>query len=91
MANELEKDPMVIDTASPNVIITDRLRIKSIRWVYEGASAGDNVEVQDAAGNTIWETVASGANYSESELIEQDVTGLIILTLAGGKLYITLA
>jgi len=91
MANVFSGLRWIIDTASPLMVTTERIKVKGIRWVYEGATAGDNCVVQDADGNVLWETVAAGVNYSEAELLEDWwETGFKVPTLAGGRLIITL-
>ena len=87
MSNDLTGDPYIIDTAAATVLSTNNLYIKSIRWVG-GTTAGHTAIIQDQTGNVIWSSVASGANYVESEIIEQWINGLIVPTLASGVLYI---
>lgn len=87
MANDLTQDPYIIDTAAADVLSTNKLYIKSIRWVG-GTTAGHTAVVRDQQSNTIWSSVASGANYVESEIIEQWIDGLIVPTLASGVLYV---
>jgi len=72
---------------------SETIRIKSIRWVG-ATTAGHAAEVQDGGGEIIWSSLASGANYVESDLIENIHThwvGLKVPTLASGKLYIEYA
>ena len=87
MANDLTQDPLIIDTAAATVLSTNNLYIKSIRWVG-ATTAGHTAIIHDQASNVIWSSVASGANYVESEIVEQWVNGLIVPTLASGVLYI---
>lgn len=87
MANDLTADPYIIDAAAATVLSTINLYIKSIRWVG-GTTAGHTAIIHDKNSNVIWSSVASGANYVESEIIEQWVDGLIVPTLASGVLYI---
>lgn len=87
MSNDLTQDPYIIDTAAATVLSTDNLYIKSIRWVG-GTTAGHTAIIHDQKSNIIWSSVASGANYVESEIIEQWIDGLIVPTLASGVLYI---
>lgn len=87
MANDLTGDPYIIDTAAATVLSTINLFIKSIRWVG-GTTAGHTAVIQDQKGNVIWTSEASGANYVESEIIEQWIDGLIVPTLTSGVLYI---
>lgn len=87
MANDLTADPWIIDTAATTVLSTNQIYVKSIRWVG-ATTAGHTAIVQDQKGNVIWSSVASGANYVESEIIEQWINGLIAPTLASGVLYV---
>lgn len=80
-------DPIIIEVASAAILFSSRLYIKSIRWVG-GTTAGHTAVIQDQKGNVIWASEASGANYVESEIIEQWIDGLIVPTLASGKIYI---
>lgn len=90
MANDISADPWIIDTAAATVLSTNMLNIKSIRWVG-ATTAGHTAIIHDKDSNVIWSSVASGANYVESEIVEQWVHGLIVPTLASGVLYIQLA
>lgn len=95
MANDLTKNPMKVDTAGAGAIIAagTRLRIKGIRWVG-ATTAGHTAVVQTAAGAPIWNSVASGANYVEADILENihaHWDGLTVPTLASGILWIELA
>jgi len=93
MANDLTRNPLVIDTASGTALTTDARRIKKIRWV-NGTTAGHQVILQDQYGNLFWESRAAGADYVE----ESDFTfnksnsavlsGIKVPTLDSGKLEI---
>jgi hypothetical protein len=90
MANQTTANPWRLDT--PATITTDRVRVAKLRWVAEGASAGDNVVVSDSAGRVFWEAVASGANQtSESDQFHGragDVEGFVLTTIQAGHLYV---
>src|SRR6266851_3872882 len=94
MANIFLKTPplWVIDTPGATILSTDMLRVKSVSWV--GATTATHAAtLQDAAGNVVWTSLASGANYVERDLIEhapgrQGWNGLQCPTLASGKLYV---
>jgi len=93
MANDLTVNPLIIDTPGAGVLLTGKLYPKSVRVVDEGGSAGDNYIITDKNGVVKWETVATGANYSDAEFINKKMVpwdGLIVPTLAGGTLYIEL-
>lgn len=90
MANLLTGQPWKLDT--PGIITVDRVRIGKLRWVAEGASAGDNVVLSDAAGRVFWEATASGANADiESDTFDGragDCQGVTLTTINSGKLYL---
>lgn len=66
------------------------LGIKNIRWVG-ATTAGHACVIQDADGVTYWESLASGANYVESDLAERHwQKDFQVTTLASGRLYIYL-
>ena len=91
MANTFANQRWLIDTASAAMVTIEKIKVKAIRWVYEGASAGDNCVVQDASGNVLWESSATGVNFIDSDLIEDWWhDGFKVPTLAGGRLVITL-
>lgn len=97
MANARHNHWIIIDTASGSAVNLDKLLVNKIRWVG-GATAGDRAVVQDAAGNTFWESVATGVNYVECDDFSTHghrssgrlLNGLIVPTLGSGKLYIYL-
>lgn len=92
MANDLTTNPWVIDTASASVLSSMLMRVKTVRWVG-ATTAGHKATIKDRNGKVMWDSVAAGANYVESELIE-DITswdGIAVTALDSGKLYITLA
>jgi len=96
MANDFTGNPWIVDTAAATDLTvtafgqSTRIKLKSIRWSAEVAAAGNNAVVQDAAGRKIWEGTATGANYSESEMVEHWVSGLVVPTLDAGTLFLTL-
>jgi hypothetical protein len=93
MANDLTKNPWLIDTPGATTLTTERLYVKGVRWV--GAStAGHQAVIQDRNSRVVWESVASGADHVESDLIETPDAGwdgMKVPTLQSGKLYIELA
>ncbi len=88
MANDLTTNPIRIDT-TVGASHAFRLYIKSIRWV-DAAAADDDVVITNTAGATIWEAVATAVNYSEEDLIERWVDGIIVTTLSAGVIWIEL-
>lgn len=82
--------PVVVSVASPNAIKTETFNITKIRWVG-GSTAGHQALVYDNLGNPKFATVATGANYVESESFEVQplaCVGLVVPTLDSGTLYI---
>ena len=88
MANDLSRNPWFLDTVG--VITTDKIRVKSLRWYAKAASAGDDIQVEDNNGEIIWISVASGANYTEAELLESDCDGFELAVIDAGILYVRL-
>lgn len=86
MANDLSRNPWSLDTAA--VITTDKVRVKSLRWYTKSATAGDDISVEDAHGEKIWESVADGSNYVEAQLIEEDFEGFELAVIDSGVLYV---
>ena len=91
MANNITISPLVIDTAAATAITTGTFKINMIRWVSTSASAGDSAVVQNAASNTLWASLAAGANHiDETSFTRKPLifVGLIVPTLTSGTLYL---
>jgi hypothetical protein len=88
MANQLTGNPIIIDTPGAGVLLTQALDIMMIKWVSASGVAGHLAVVQDKNGVVKWKSVCNGANYSESDFIDCDSSGLIVPTLGSGELYI---
>jgi hypothetical protein len=91
MANDLTKNPWIIDTPSALGLTELVLKVKSLRWVG-ATTAGHECVVQDGKGRVRWTSVADGANFVDSDLVEQEDAGwpgLIVPTLDSGTLYLT--
>lgn len=87
----------ILDTAHASNLLRSTLApdlpqvmgVKNIRWVG-ATTAGHACIIQDADGVVLWESLASGANYVESDLTERVWRKDIKLpTLGSGRLYIT--
>lgn len=89
MANDITGRTWLLDTAE--AVWTGKVKIKSIRWVSESASAGNNVVVNDTAGNRIWSSVASGANFVDSDVLDAWFDGVTVATLDSGYLEVAIA
>ena len=79
---------VTVTTAGATDVAPGSLRLHSIRW-REATTAGHTCVVTDAAGVTLWESVAGGANYvEESDLLKKwpnGVNGLKVSTLESGE------
>ena len=93
MANDLTKNPWVVDTASGTAILTSFANVRSIQWVSPTSSVGDEAVVADQTGTVFWRKRAQGANtVYESEFVGfkgREMNGLLVPTLSSGTLYIT--
>src|SRR3990167_7265739 len=96
MANNLGGNPWIVDTAAATDLTvtafgqSTRIKIKSIRWSAEGAAAGNNAIVQDAAGRKIWGGWAAGSDYSDAGRVGDWVSGRVVRTMDAGTVFITL-
>lgn len=89
MANNLTKNPIIIDTTTGATILKN-LQIDGIRWIG-GTTAGHRATITDPAGMTIFDSVATAANYTDESIIPQYWRGGFIVTVLGsGILYIYL-
>lgn len=71
MANNLDVNPMRIDTASSTILMTEPIKVKSIRVTNEGViAAGDAYEIQDVNNNVLWKGDTAGDNFNEEVLLE---------------------
>lgn len=87
MANLLDQNPWVLDTAGGGVIVVGKVFPRTIRWVG-ATTAGHQVVIQDSNGKVVWASEAAGANYVESDRVEIAWDGLDLVTLGSGKVYI---
>lgn len=88
MPNVFQEHIWILDTQSSDPVTTDDVFIDAIRWVAEGAAAGSNVILTNAAGQVVWESVATGVNYVEESRVPVLSRGLIVDTLDSGTLYL---
>ncbi len=66
--------------------ITEVIKVDKIVWF--GASSGASLLITNTVGDTIFQTVASVNNYSETIDINKKMTGIIILTMNSGTVHI---
>jgi hypothetical protein len=86
MADNTNGNPWYFDTTG--VKATGQLGVTWIKWISPSANAGDLALVQDSAGNTIFDSVASGGNYESLTRYEKRYTGLNVVTLSSGRLQV---
>ena len=90
MANALEGNIWLLDTASTTTVVESRrCWIKSIEW--DGATtAGHTYVIKDKNSKLIAQSTAAGANNEDVRLIEDWHDGFIMHTLGSGKLIVRL-
>lgn len=94
MANDLTKNPWVLDTAGATSTFTGPVYINRMRFVP--AAAGDDLTVTDKNGNTIWQltnVLADGIAGSEEIDLRGNppYQGFILSVIGGGTLYVWIA
>jgi hypothetical protein len=79
----------VVEVTGTGTLTTNVWAMARIRWVSATAAAADTCVVTDTAGNIIFESQATGADWSdEVEMSKVPPTlGIVILTLTSGHLY----
>ena len=98
MALELNGNTIIVESADAgSTEITaqiygkqSRVFVKAIRWISPSAVAGHSAVVTDADGRRVWKADATASHYSESEMFERWIQGLVVPTLSSGELNITL-
>ena len=65
----------------------DTVKISYLRWV-NATNADDVLDVQDTKGNTIFPSVADGANFLDICPIFDMIKGINVVTMDSGTLYI---
>ena len=99
MANDLSKNPWVVDTASATAILTSWAAVAQIQWIG-ATTAGHEAIIQDQDGRVLWRRLAQGANQNFETVYAEagqhggrgrNVNGLLVPTLGSGILYITFA
>lgn len=92
MANDLTKNPWVVDTAGSANLSTAYANVRSISWVG-GTTAGHEARVTDSNGTIFWRRLATGANYNADTEFQgrrgRWMQGLRVPNLDSGTLYIT--
>jgi hypothetical protein len=94
MANDLTKNPWVIDTAGATSTWTGPVYIQKIRWVP--AAAGDDLVINDKNGEEIF-SVTNALTGGVAGTIKEDFIGMPpyhgfnVATIGGGTLYVYVA
>lgn len=87
MANVLKGRIWIIDTAGATPIWLGRIKIKSIEWRNPGVIA-DTAVIQRSDGTEQFNFRCEVANQSQFRIVEDWIDGMIVPTLASGKLYV---
>lgn len=78
-----------IDTPGPGLLYPESVMIEDVRWVSPLGVAGHRVEITDAQGFVLWESVVDQPNYVERDVVEQlALGGYVVPTLQSGAIYI---
>lgn len=92
MANALTTNPWKLDTANTSTVLsTNRLMPSHLVWV--GATAGNDLILKDAAGNTKFVAKAVTASDEYNHLLDDNPNGwdgLIAHTIGSGTVYLYL-
>ena len=65
----IQTDKPIIKMTAATDSISGLVAITSIRWVSKTATAGDDLLIVDAEGDTILEAIADGANFEREYLV----------------------
>lgn len=79
----------VVEVTGTGTLTTNVWALARIRWVSDLAGAGDKCIVKDTKGNIIFESEATGADWSDEVEMGKvpPILGIVIDTLASGRLY----
>jgi hypothetical protein len=64
------------------------VNVSYLHWISKNALAGDDLLILDGDGNTVWEEVADGANFSKIHILRHSVKKLKVQTMDSGTLYV---
>ena len=91
---KLATNPWYVDESTSYDLCTGQfLSLDRLRWIG-GTTAGHSLLVVDSGSNVIWESLASGANYVEETVIDEDAvprgrrTGFRVATMQSGRLLV---
>ena len=88
MSNNTSRNPWAMDSVDTTGVSTEGFPLKMVRWVSKSASAGDDAEVQDENGRTIWISVANASNYVEQSPLMVNAVTIKIPQVDSGTLYL---
>lgn len=90
MSNVLTFPVYKIDTVGTIIAADKPVKLNGVRWVGTSTTAaGDAVEIRDGRGNTVWQTVATGAYYVEADTPAiRHFMGMVVATLNSGTLFL---
>lgn len=88
MANVIINSPLwVLDTAAQIAPRGVQIRLRGVSWIGAG-SAGDSLVIKDTNGCTVWESVATGANFVDRDAPSFTMDGFVLATITSGRLYV---
>lgn len=78
----------IITMGAQSDALTGEVDIDYIAWVSKGASADDDLLIEDADGMNVVEDSADGANYFMIYPIGRVINGLVLTTRDSGTVYV---
>ena len=88
MSNNTTRHPWTIDTVDTTGVSTEGFPLRMVRWVSKSASAGDDAELQDENGRTLWISAANASNYVEQSPLMVNARTIKIAQIDSGTLYL---
>lgn len=88
MANDTTTNPWTVDTVDATGVATKGFPLRMVRWVSKSASAGDDAQITDENGRTLWISAATGSNYVEQSPLMVNATTLKFPQIDSGTLYV---
>lgn len=87
MANTFDGRVWIIDTAAATVLWPGRIKVKAVEW-RNPVNINDTAVIQEKDGDEFMNLRCEVAGQSQYFLVENWMDGLIVPTLATGKLYV---
>jgi hypothetical protein len=88
MANDLTRNPWVIDSATIGPIWNSYARMEALSW-QDVSTTGHQLILQDQNGKEVWSMTAPGAGFYNFQK-PMWINGLIVKRLDSGKIYVTI-